>query len=477
MSENNLPRMLRQDIKSFEDTQCAAAYNTIEAILRKDAIHPSKVENPPSYKDTLVQISDNILDNKHKLIDSLDKILKDMMIRTLTENDEHNKTFFNKTSVAMTALSTAAFHVILSFCDTNPELLNDNNSFYQQVKQNIATEMSNFIPNALSNYSEEMTPFLTLASRNTTPNRELNALIIRGANFDNKWHSIINDSLPTAKSGTSIHTLANTLSTLQEDTKQHQTDIIEIDNQITKISVRLGDLKTSELETRYHQVENVIRLHNINSIDMGTPNHFRTLSNTQKVTRVHQLVTEHVGPSVGFSTQIITPNTSTRQFDPLAIITFSDPNNKYKFERSFADFRRKHPNFKITTSRPAPQKASSDRDMPDEYDIKHRIGMLYNQKVHEALRQNPEIEYKPLNQQEIEPIKVKLKTKRKPFGTYWEFLCPSNNTTFMAYIQGTNPFTHYDFKSKIANPLTRDLAATDSQYAKRFPPRIYNKRN
>ena len=103
--------------------------------------------------------------------------------------------------------------------------------------------------------------------------------------------------------------------------------------------------------------------------------------------------------------------------------------------------------------------------------------MLYNQKVHEALRHNPEIEYKPLNQQEIEAIKVKLKTKMRPFGAYWEFLCPSNNTTFMAYTQDTNPFTQYDFNNKIANPITRDHAATNPQYATRFPPKIYNKRN
>ena len=250
-----------------------------------------------------------------------------------------------------------------------------------------------------------------------------------------------------------------------------------MDNQITKISFRLGDLKTSELESRYQKVENVIRLHNINSIDIGTPHHFRTLSHAQKTTRVHQLVTEHVGSSVEFSTQIITPNSSTRPFEPLAIINFSQPSNKYQFERSFADFRRRNPNFKVTTSRPAPQKTISDRDMPDEHDIKLRIGMLYNQKVHEALRHNPEIEYKPLNQQEIEAIKVKLKTKMRPFGAYWEFLCPSNNTTFMAYTQDTNPFTQYDFNNKIANPITRDHAATNPQYATRFPPKIYNKRN
>ena len=476
-TDNTRPKMLRQDIKSLENTRCVAAYNTVEAILRKDAIHPTPVENPPTYKDTLIKISDNILDNKHKLIDTLDKILKDMMIRALTENDEHNEAFFNNNSDAMTNLSTATFHLIFSFCDTNPELLSDANSYYDQARRAIASEMSSLIPITLSNYKDEMTPFLTMASRNTALNRDLNALIIRGANFDNKWHTIINDTIPTAKSGTSTGTLATTLATLQETTENHQTDLVELDNQITKISFRLGDLKTSELETRYQKVENVIRLHNINSLDLGTPNHFRTLNNAQKITRIHQFVTEFVSPSVGFSTQIITPKTNTRQFEPLAIITFSDPNNKYQFEKSFANFRRKHPNLKITTSRPAPQVTSSDRDMPEEYDIKLRIGMLYNQKINEARRHNPGIEYEPLNQQEIEAINVKLKTKRKPFGMYWEFLCPSNNTTFMAYTQDTNPFAHYDFTNKIANPLTRRQANTDPHYTKRFPPKIYNNPN
>ena len=115
--------------------------------------------------------------------------------------------------------------------------------------------------------------------------------------------------------------------------------------------------------------------------------------------------------------------------------------------------------------------------MPDEDDIKVRLGMLYNQKVGEAIRQNPNIEYKPLNQQEIEAIKVKLKIKRKPFSTYWEFLCPSNNTTFMAYTPNRNPFNDYDFTNKIANPLTRQQAVTNPYYEKRFCPKIYDRRN
>ena len=375
-----------------------------------------------------------------------------MMVASLKENDETNKTFFNIKSNAMNNLSTAAFQTLLIFCDTAPELSYDINNHFDQAKTTIATEMSSYIPRIFSICKEEMTPFLTMPSRNTDFNHNLITLIIKGANFDNKWLTIIHDTMPTAKSGTSISSLSNTLNTIQQNIENHQSYIVELDNQITKISVRLGDLKTSELETRYQQVDNIIRLHNINSIDEGTPNHFRTLNHIEKVQRVHKLVNDHVSPEVGYSTQIITPKTGSRQFEPLAVVTFSNSNTKYQFERSFAHFRKTNPKFKVTTSRPAPQKTASDRDMPDEHDIKLRIGMLYNQKVGEALRQNPDIEYKPLNQQEIEAIKVKLKTKQKTFATYWEFLCPSNNSTFMAYTQHTNPFNKYDFHN---NQVTR----------------------
>ena len=56
-----------------------------------------------------------------------------------------------------------------------------------------------------------------------------------------------------------------------------------MDDQITNFNVSLGDIKASEMETCYQNVKNVIRLHNIiNSIDSGTPYHFRMVSHTQK---------------------------------------------------------------------------------------------------------------------------------------------------------------------------------------------------
>ena len=135
-----------------------------------------------------------------------------------------------------------------------------------------------------------------------------------------------------------------------------QSEITETENQITKISVRIGDLKTSELESRYHQVENIIKLHKINSIDEGTPNHFKSLSHSEKIKRIHQLINNHTSPGVGYSTQIITPSRGSRQSEPIAIISFSTPSSKYEFEKNFANFRKHNHNIKITTSRQIPQK-------------------------------------------------------------------------------------------------------------------------
>ena len=471
-----LPKMIRHDARGLGDTPCVSAFYTREAILKKDATHPTPTQTEVSYNDIRSKISDHIIIHKHKLINSLDCTLKNMMIKALTENDEHNANFFNQDGEPMGKLTDAAFQSFLVFCDTYPELSRDTNGHYDTAKKSLASEMSAHIPVILTTYKEDFTPFLTISARQNVLNKELNELIIKGANFDNKWHIIIHETMPTAKASTTNHTLANTMYTLEKETEKHNTNIIDMEHQITKMSVRLGDLKTSELEARHQQVENIIRLHNINALDEGTPHHFRTLKHPEQLKRIHNLVNEHLSAGVGYSTQIISPREGSRHFESLAIITFLNPNSKYEFEKNFAEYRRKNPSTKITSSRPAPQKTSSDRDMPDSNDIKEKIGMLYNQKASEARQINPSTEYNQLSKEEIGAIQVQLKTKRKPFSTYWEFLCPTNNTTFMVYTPDRNPFMDYDFNAKIANPLTRKHALSDPQYGKRFPPKIYNRK-
>ena len=100
------------------------------------------------------------------------------------------------------------------------------------------------------------------------------------------------------------------------DTVSEQTiQVTELDHQVTKLAVRLGNLRTSELEFKYKELEFEIRVHNINSLDFGTPTHFRALTYPKKVTGVHDFVKSHMdNQSVAFSTQIMQPKQGGRHF-------------------------------------------------------------------------------------------------------------------------------------------------------------------
>ena len=99
--------------------------------------------------------------------------------------------------------------------------------------------------------------------------------------------------------------------------------------------------------------------------------------------------------------------------------------------------------------------------------------MLYNAALHEARNKNIGITINPLTEDQIDAIQVHLKTKYKPFATYWEYLCPSNNTTFMVYDPKKNPFLDYDFNLEVPNPLTRKHGVTDPKYKKHYQAKIY----
>ena len=208
---NERPRMLRHTARELQGTPCVSAYYTREAILKKDATHPHAIEVEMTLTDVQEKISDYILSNEHKLIDALDKALKDLMIKALTDKDEQNATFFTADSDQMRKLTDAAFQNFLSLCDDNPDLKRDSNGHYEKAKQDLASKLSAHIPNFLAASKNELTSFITVPSRGTALNKELTEIIIRGANFNNKWITIIHDTMPTANSNISTHTLANTM--------------------------------------------------------------------------------------------------------------------------------------------------------------------------------------------------------------------------------------------------------------------------
>ena len=203
MSDNkDRPRMLRHSAKGLEGTPCISAFYTRKAILKRGAEHAATTEVDMTLNDVRHKISDFVLDNKYQLMDSLDKKLKDMMIKALAEKDDLNAAFFTPESDSMSKLTDSAFQIILNLCDSNPELQKDTNGHYNNAKKALATELASNIPVILK---DKLTPFLTIQSRGTALKKELNELIIRGANFDKKWMIIIHNSMPAYRQFQHLH--------------------------------------------------------------------------------------------------------------------------------------------------------------------------------------------------------------------------------------------------------------------------------
>ena len=284
--------------------------------------------------------------------------------------------------------------------------------------------------------------------------------------MSNKWLLAIQATFPTAaitETNFTIFTLSKRNQTLTKNNT-------ELDHQIAKIAQRMGDMKTSELEQRYQKVESTVRLHNINYLNEGTENHFRNLTEADKHRTITDLVHTHTNANTKIDLEIIQPQSRTaRQFKALAIITFMDPKQKFVFKKNFAIYKKATPNYKPSISRATPPKASSDRDQPDPSDIRTRIGMLYNQKIAQVKAAGPSCSTKSLTTAQIDSIQCVLKTKYRPFATWWEFLCPNNNCTFMTYIPEQNPFDKYDFKDAVPNPITRKHVPSDARYATAYP--------
>ena len=107
------------------------------------------------------------------------------------------------------------------------------------------------------------------------------------------------------------------------------------------------------------------------------------------------------------------------------MITFQTSALKYFFERNFAAWKRNNPSKKICISRVPPARSAGDKDLPTIKDIKLRIGGLYNTALMQATTDYPNtvIKQKKLSDEEMENMPVNLKTKYKPFTTFWEYLC------------------------------------------------------
>ena len=125
------------------------------------------------------------------------------------------------------------------------------------------------------------------------------------------------------------------------------------------------------MEFKYEELENKIRVHNINSLDFGKPTHFRALTYPNRVKVVHEFVLSHMdNQTVAFSTQILQPKPGTRHYETLVILRFIHTADKFEFEKNFSTYRKNNPGCTISTTRPTPQRTPADRDMPNINDVR-----------------------------------------------------------------------------------------------------------
>ena len=147
---------------------------------------------------------------------------------------------------------------------------------------------------------------------------------------------------------------------------------MQAENCIEKAATRIGHLKSQEIESRYKETENQIRLHNVESIGRGTDKHFRVMTN---------FINEKVKINQPIKIDIFKPRNNGQKFEPLALLTFNSANDKFSFEKAFANYKRATPSEQLCISRPAPTKSAGPSDIEETSSVRKRLGQLYNQAI------------------------------------------------------------------------------------------------
>ena len=90
--------------------------------------------------------------------------------------------------------------------------------------------------------------------------------------------------------------------------------------------------------------------------------------------------------------ELITPRPTGRYFESLAIVSFPTPGHKYKFEKSFSDYKKENPTNKLSCSRPKMAINKSDSLETDNL-MRSQIKIHYDSKL--ASTENPHVDHAP----------------------------------------------------------------------------------
>lgn len=469
------PKPLRIPNKDIGQLPCIHAEATTQAILRRDAPDPIPDDHPPTFQQSFDTLTNAFLNNKHLFnIDITTKIHK-TMIDALPNNDTKNTKLFQDDDIINDMVDFARAAVI-KVIETRVQKRDIFEAHLEEAKSQLAANISGGIPDFIKEISKTVSHFILAKNRMKEETKSLITLNIITLNFDNHLETLLRLKVPLSITHSSVASISARLQDTHLELNAAKTRLNNTENSLNKAAERIGHLKSNEQETRFKDTENQIRLHNINKLGEGTINHFRVLSDADQTKKIETFIQDTIKINSKVNISIFKPRQNGKKFEPLALITFKTAAEKYNFESTFAEHRRNHPSEKLSISRPQPA-MSKINDLEHISDIKRQIGQIYNSKILDTIQNHnpPNFKFKELTNEEIQNIQVNIKTKQRPFASYYEFLDPSNGTTYIPFTVNKDPFADHDFTLPIPNPITRRTAASDNRYNKRFPIKIYKK--
>ena len=276
------------------------------------------------------------------------------------------------------------------------------------------------------------------------------------------------EDLPAGSPINSLQTVNDNVVTLTKKTEDLTLRVAKADIVLANTMNMVADIKSEEVATRHAANENKVRIHNVSSIINFKENPFRS-----KVDLVSALCGKIAGHNQ-LDVELITPRPAGRYFESLAIVSFQTPGHKYKFEKSFSDYKKSNPTTKLSCSRPKMAQNLSDNFQPDN-EMRNQIKVHYDEKL--ASTDSPHGDHAPLTDQQVKGIQINLKQLKGPNRSYFEFMDPSNGTYFLVYHKSINPFSDHDFTQPIANKFVRKLAESNKDYLLKFKPRVWKNSN
>ena len=273
------------------------------------------------------------------------------------------------------------------------------------------------------------------------------------------------EDLPSGSATNSLQTIDENVSALTIANEELTVRVKHGEVKLANTMDVIADIKSEEVATRHTANEHKVRLHNVKSI--------HNFNDTQNYKAKVDLVVDTCSKIAGhnsFELDLITPRSTGRHFESLAIVTFPTPRHKYKFEKSLSDYKKSNSSCNLTSSRPKMEGNRSDTFQSDN-DMRAQIKAFYDTKL--ASTDNPHRDHAPLTEHQVKGIQINLKQLKGPNRSYFEFLDPSNGTFFLVYNKTSNPFYDHDFTKPIPNRSVRKLANDKKEYLLKFKPKVW----